>query len=164
MIRELSVSDSIHVAVDPITAYDAVSDVRQMGRWSPENTGAVVATPTLAVGDSFVGSNKRGPVRWETRCTVTRAEPGRAFAFDVEAWGKGGRLVPVRIASWAYDFEPVEGGTLVTETWRDGRTGWPTWTTRVFDRLATGAPSFAVFQRRNIRRTLANLKRALEIT
>ena len=42
MKRELSVSGWIHIKVDPETVYDAVSDVRQMGRWSPENKGAAV--------------------------------------------------------------------------------------------------------------------------
>ena len=76
------------------------------------------------VGMRFVGDNKRGPVRWQTECVVTAAEPGRRFAFDVERYGFGRFMVPVRIATWAYDFEPVDGGTRVTETWTDGRTGW----------------------------------------
>jgi hypothetical protein len=93
---------------------------------------------------------------------VTAAEPGRRFAFDVERYGFGRFMVPVRIATWAYDFEPVDGGTRVTETWTDGRTGWPDFATRIFDPIATRKPSFAEFQKGNIRRTLANLKKELE--
>ena len=164
MERELEVSGSIVIAVDPATAYDAVSDVRQMGRWSPENRGAVVKDgfEHAYVGMQFVGDNKRGSVRWQTECVVTDAEPGRRFAFVVRRYGFGRVMVPVRIASWAYDFEPVDGGTRVTETWSDGRTGWPDFTTRVFDPIATRKPSFAEFQKGNIRRTLANLKTELE--
>ncbi len=164
MARELTVSDSVVVAVDPATAYAAVSDVRQMGRWSPENTGAVLAEPDepVRVGTVFVGDNRRGRATWRTRCVVTAADPGHLFAFDVRAWGRGTRLLPVRVATWEYAFEAVEGGTLVTETWHDGRTGWPDVVASVFDRVATGRDSFATFQRGNIRRTLDRLRRELE--
>jgi hypothetical protein len=164
MEREFEVSGSIVIAVDPATAYDAVSDVRQMGRWSPENRGAIVKDgfEQAYVGMRFVGDNKRGPMRWQTECVVTDAEAGRGFAFDVRRYGFGRFMVPVRIASWAYDFERIDAGTRVTETWSDGRTGWPDFTTRVFDPIATRKPSFAEFQKGNIRRTLANLKRELE--
>ena len=164
MTREMKVSGSIDIAVEPETAYLAVSDVRQMGRWSPENRGAVVegGFDHAYVGMKFVGDNKRGSVRWQTKCVVTVADPGRRFAFDVNRYGFGRVLLPVSVATWAYDFEPIDGGTRVTETWQDGRTRWPDLTTRVFDPIATRKPSFADFQKGNIRRTLANLKRELE--
>ena len=164
MTREMEVSGSIVVGVDPKVAYDAVSDIRQMGRWSPENRGAVVKGDFdhAYVGMRFVGDNKRGPMRWQTECVVTVADPGRRFAFDVCRYGFGRFMVPVRVASWAFDFESVDGGTRVTETWSDGRTGWPDFATRVFDPIATRKASFAEFQKGNIRRTLANLKQELE--
>ncbi len=164
MTRETTVAGSIWIDVAPELAYDAVSDVTQMGRWSPENTGATVASPgrPAYVGMHFVGSNKRGPARWQTRCTVTSAERGVRFAFDVDRYGIAPVLLPVSVASWSYDFVAQDGGTLVTETWHDGRLRWPRLSVRVFDPLATGRPSFAEFQRGNIARTLANLKRELE--
>lgn len=164
MTREMTVADSIWIDVAPEVAYDAVSDVTQMGRWSPENTGATVAEPREAayVGMHFVGSNKRGPARWQTRCTVTAAERGRSFAFDVDRYGLAPVLLPVSVATWKYDFEAQDGGTLVTETWRDGRARWPHLSVRLFDPVATGRASFADFQRGNIARTLKNLKRELE--
>ena len=166
MNRELEVAGSIVIDVEPNVAYDAVSDIRQMGRWSPENLGGTVEGDfdQAYVGMRFVGDNKRGPVRWQTACVVTVAEPGRRFAFDVQRYGFGRFMVPVKIATWAYDFEPAEGGTRVTETWTDGRTRWPDFTTRIFDPIATRKPSFAEFQKGNIRRTLANLKTELEAT
>jgi hypothetical protein len=164
MAREFEVFQSIDIAVDPATAYAEVSDVRQMGRWSPENRGAVVkgGFDHAYVGMQFVGDNKRGGVRWQTECVVSAAEPGRRFAFDVVRYGYGRVMLPIRVATWAYDFEPVADGTRVTETWSDGRTGWPDFTTRIFDPLATRKRSFAEYQKGNIRRTLANLKRELE--
>jgi len=165
MAREFEVSRSIDIAVDPQTAYAAVSDVRQMGRWSPENRGAAIKDEEFTaahVGMRFVGDNKRGSARWKTECVVTAADAGSRFAFDVVKYGFGTRLIPVRIATWAYDFTPVDGGTRVTETWHDGRTRWPNIATRVFDPIATRKPSFAEFQKGNLERTLANLKRELE--
>lgn len=162
--REMTVADSVWIDVAPEVAYDAVSDVTQMGRWSPENTGATVVRPTgtAYVGMHFVGSNRRGPARWHTRCTVTVADRGSRFEFAVDRYGLAPLLFPVSVATWAYDFAPQDGGTLVTETWQDGRSRWPALSVRLFDPLATGAPSFAHFQRRNIARTLRNLKRELE--
>ena len=164
MTREFAVSDSIVIAVDPKVAYSAVSDIRQMGRWSPENRGGTVKGDfdEAYVGMRFVGDNKRGSVRWQTECVVTVAEPPRRFEFDVERYGYGRFMMPVQVATWGYDFETVDGGTLVTEIWTDGRIHWPDFATRVFDPIATRKPSFAEFQKGNIRRTLANLKKELE--
>ena len=164
MSRELSVSGSIHIAVDPDTLYDAVSDVRQMGRWSPENKGAEVrgGFQEAYVGMTFVGTNKRGPVRWQTRCTVTAADRGQLFAFDVDRYGVAPLLFPVQVASWEYAFASDGDGTLVTETWYDGRRWWPDVAVRVFDPVATRHRSFADFQRGNIARTLARLKFEME--
>lgn len=158
MTRERTVSDSVVINVRPLVAWAAVSDVTQMGRWSPENTGARVGAgrPTQ-VGTTFMGTNKRGLFRWSTGCRVTAAVPGERFAFQVRRFGK----VPVRIATWAYDFEPVDGGTRVTETWTDDRP-WPDLVAKVFDRMATGGQLFADYQRGNIRRTLDRLKAELE--
>ena len=164
MARELEISDSVTVGVDAQTAYEAVSDVRQMGRWSPENRGAIVEGEFNGahVGMRFVGDNERGSMRWKTECVVTSADPGQRFAFDVVKYGFGRPILRVKIATWAYDFEPTDGGTKVTETWMDGRTSWPDFAVRIFDPIATRKSSFAEFQRGNIRRTLANLKRELE--
>lgn len=162
--RPLEISDSVVVAVDPGTAYERVSDVTQMGRWSPENTGAVLSgtDTTVRVGTRFVGSNVRRGFRWHTECVVTVADPGRRFAFAVRRFGIGKPILPVAIATWEYAFAPVDGGTLVTEIWRDDRVRWPDAAAGVFDRLATGASGFAEFQRGNIRRTLDRLKSELE--
>jgi uncharacterized protein YndB with AHSA1/START domain len=164
MGRTMTVQDSVVVATDPLTLYDMLADPSQMSRWSPENTGADVPDPgsPLAVGSTFVGGNRRGWARWNTRCRVTAADPGERFAFDVFQIGPRTPLLKARIASWEYRLEPVEGGTRVTETWTDGRRWMPDAVANRVDRLATGGRSFADFQRRNIAKTLANLKADLE--
>ncbi len=160
----MQVHDSIVIAADPLTIFRQIADPSQMGRWSPENTGAVVPTPgePAGVGTSFVGSNRRGRARWVTRCTVTESDPGWRFAFDVREIGPRSPRLKAPIASWSYDFEAVDGGTKVTETWTDNRTGWPDFAATAFDKVVTGGKTFAVFQRRNIAKTLARLKADLD--
>lgn len=158
----MSVEDSIVINVEPNAAYAQIADPSQMGRWSPENKGAMVPSPgqPATVGTEFVGSNARGRGTWVTRCTVTAADPGRRFAFRVGAIGWKTPRTRAHIATWEYDFEPVDGGTRVTERWTDERTSSDRFVA-IFDRLVAGKP-FADFQRQNIARTLANLKTELE--
>src|SRR5699024_9234910 len=87
MSRQKTVSGSVVIDVDPQVAYAAVSDVTQMGRWSPENLGGTLGDGSdpgqVAVGTPFVGANRRGRAEWVTGCVVTAADPGRRFAFRV---------------------------------------------------------------------------------
>lgn len=164
MSRTMTVQDSIVVDADPMTIYRLVADPSQMPRWSPENVAGDVPEPgsPATVGTVFVGSNKRGRARWQTRCRVTASDPGERFTFDVFQFGLGTPIVSVRIATWDYAFEAVDGGTRVTETWTDGRRRWPDVLANTVDKFATGGRTFAEFQRRNIAKTLANLKADLE--
>jgi hypothetical protein len=157
------VSDSIDVAAPAEAIWTRVADPANMPRWSPENIGAPDgAGRTLAPGDVFTGRNRRGGARWITRCTVTESDPGRVFSFDVEAIGVRTPWLRGRIANWTYTFDATEAGTTVTETWTDHRTGWPDWTTAIFDRVATRRRGFWEFQEGNIARTLRNLKADFE--
>ncbi|MEW2630748.1 SRPBCC family protein [Streptomyces sp. NPDC048389] len=165
MARIFSVSDSVVIDAAPSTIYAQVSNPALMGRWSPENRGATVHDDRerAYVGMVFDGRNTRGPFSWTTRCTVTAADPGERFAFRVRAIGRRRPLLPGRIATWEYRFQPVAGGgTRVTETWIDDRRSWPDFVAVAFDKAATRGHTFAEFQRRNIRRTLDNLKHAIE--
>ena len=107
---------SLRIEAPADALYSLVSDVTQMGRWSPECTGCswVGGATGPTVGARFRGWNKRGVVRWFTTNEVVVAEPGREFAFETKQSG----------IRWGYRFQPApEGtGTLVTEyrePWRD---------------------------------------------
>ncbi len=109
--------DSRHILVDapPGPIYDLVADMPRMGEWSPECEGVEwTGTPSgPAEGSSFVGHNRGGPfrlMRWSRHGRVLAAERGVEFAFVTE---EGGRESTV----WRYRFEPVEGGTRVTESY-----------------------------------------------
>lgn len=167
MSREMKVSDSVEVpGVTPAEVYALVSDPTHMARWSPENTGAQVeqGSGSLTVRDVFVGTNKRGGTRWQTRCKVVAADPGERFAFDVVGWGLKSPLLKVSIARWEYTFEATGGGTKVTETWHDARRRWPDAIANAVDSKLTGGRSFAAFQKRNIAKTLEALRADLAVS
>ena len=142
------------VAATPDAVYAMVSDVTRMGSWSPETTSCrwIDGATGPAVGAKFRGTNKRGPLLWQTTCTVTAAEPGRRFAFEVS-------FGPAAISSWAYDLEPGgPGRTRVTESWSDRRHGG----LRLAAVPVMGIRDRAGHNRRNMQVTLAALKRAAE--
>jgi len=68
-------------------------------------------------GAVFTGHNQNGRHRWSTKCTVTDAEPGRRFGFEV-------RYAVLPIARWQYDIEEADGRCRVTESTWDRRPGW----------------------------------------
>jgi len=133
--------------------YDLVADLPRMGEWSPEcqkvewTDGSTAPT----VGATFVGHNKGGPaglMRWSRRGRVLDAERGCSFAFVTEEGGRDS-------TEWRYDFEQVEGGTLVTESY-DVR--WiPTWA-RIVDVPTNRCKELA----EAMEQTLGQLKAAAE--
>ena len=108
-MTDLTFSDSLFVDTDPDSLYALVSDVTNMGRWSPqckacwwenEDGGPVV-------GSWFKGRNETPDRTWETRSQVVVADPGREFAWEVN----GGWV------RWGFTFEPFDGGTRLTQSW-----------------------------------------------
>jgi uncharacterized protein YndB with AHSA1/START domain len=98
------------INASPERLWSMVSDVTRMGEWSPETVRATWLDGATgpAVGARFQGRNQRGPMKWTTTATITAAEPGREFAF----------LTAPGYTAWRYRFEPIDGGTLVTESCR----------------------------------------------
>jgi Polyketide cyclase / dehydrase and lipid transport len=108
-------SQQIVISTSPGRIYGLVSDLPRMGEWSPEceRVEWTGGTTVAAEGARFVGHNRGGPLRlmrWSRRGRVLAADPGREFAFVTE---EGGRESTV----WRYRFEPVDGGTQVTESY-----------------------------------------------
>ncbi|MGA7417821.1 MAG: SRPBCC family protein [Acidimicrobiales bacterium] len=104
----LNHSESVIVSRSADDLYDMVSDVTRMGEWSPVCRACWWDDgETPRVGAWFTGRNELPDRTWETRSEVAVAEPGREFT-----WVVGGTF-----ARWGYTFEPVAGGTKVTESW-----------------------------------------------
>lgn len=145
---------TIHIDAPAEHVYDLVVDVSRMGQWSPENTGTVGSPGPVGVGDRFWGVNRRGLVRWVTRCTVLEADRGRRFAFDVD-------MGPSPVSRWVYDFEQTGRGCEVTETWVDRRGGLLAAPVKWVGGLIIPGPR-ADHNQRNIEITLQRLKAAAE--
>ena len=103
----------IVIAAPPQRVYDLVADVTRTPELSPE----IVSVRWLgdaagpAVGARFEAVNvSSGGRRWKNRPVVTVADPGREFAFA--------RTEPFAgTVAWRYRFEPVQGGTRVSESY-----------------------------------------------
>ncbi len=102
-------------------------------------------------GAVFKGHNRNGLFRWSTTCTVTDAEPGRAFAFNVSYIG-------VPVAHWRYDIVADGAGCRVTEQTWDRRPGWFSKTAWV----GTGVRNRTAANIEHIRLTLQRLKEKAE--
>lgn len=152
-MTEPSATGRTEVAASPAQVYGLVSDLAGLSRVSAEfDRGSWLDGVTEArVGARFRGLNRNSWRRWSTTATVTAAEPGLCFAFDVA-------LAGVPIARWRYDIEPSEVGCVVTESTWDRR---PAWFKPLGD-LAVGVRDRAQHNRLNIERTLAQLKQAAE--
>jgi len=84
-----------------------------------DGSGAVVkakdgASHQLTMGSTFGMSMKMG-VPYSMSNTVIEFEQDRRIAWQTVLSGPLGRFVGGRI--WRYEFEPVDGGTKVTESW-----------------------------------------------
>ena len=150
----LTFSDSVVVARSPDELYDMVSDVTHMGDWSPvcracwwEEEGG-----SARVGAWFGGRNELPERTWETRSEVVAAERGREFAFVVNG----------TIARWGYTFEPVDGGTQLTESWEFLPSGQEMFRERFGDDADAQIANRAELARTGIPSTLAAIKRAAE--
>jgi hypothetical protein len=108
-------SEEVVVKATAERIYDLVANMTRMGEWSPEcqqvewEGGASAPVE----GARFVGHNRGGPrklMRWSRHGRILDADRGREFAFVTE---EGGRESTI----WRYRFEPVEGGTRVTESY-----------------------------------------------
>lgn len=150
-MKEIAVDRRIEA--DPAVVYDLISDVTRMGQWSPETVSCrwLGGAGTAVVGARFKGSNRHGWHRWSTTCTVTAADRGRRFGFEV---GLMGRV----IAKWEYEIEAQGNGCLVTERWTDGR---PVWMEKLSP-LASGVGDRAEHNRQTMNETLTRLKQAAE--
>lgn len=141
------------VRADPALLWAMVTDVTRMGEWSPENQGGewLDGADGAVVGAHFKGHNRRGKATWSTTCEVVEAEPGRIFAFRTSG-------SPNTV--WRYRFEPVDGGTHVTESFEMAK---PLGTfSRLLTRVTTGVTDRRSDMEEGARTTLARLKAVAE--
>lgn len=150
-MSDVRVSAEIAAPADRI--WHLVADLPRMGEWSPENTGGrwLDGASGPAVGARFRGSNRKGLRRWSTTCTVTAAEVGKRFTFEV-TYG------PLTISTWDYTFVADGDTTTVVEEWTDRRPLWM----KIGGAPVMGVADRGAHNRRGMEHTLAKLKAAAE--
>ena len=108
----------VTIDADPQAVYALITDLSALAACAEEAAAMRWVNGDAArPGAVFKGTNRNGIRRWTTKCTVTDAEPGSAFAFDVGYFG-------IPVAHWRYDIASANGGCRVTERMWDRRPGW----------------------------------------
>jgi hypothetical protein len=146
-------SDSIVINRSPEDVYDLVSDITRMGDWSPVCKACWWDEGESArVGAWFTGRNITPERTWETRSEVVAADRGREFVFVVNGTS----------TRWGYTFNPVEGGTEVTESWEVLPGGQAMFKERFGDDAEAQLAVRAEAARTGIPATLAAIKKTAE--
>lgn len=98
--------------------FDIVADPSQHPAF--DGSGTVKATPApsakVGLGDEF-GMSMHMYIPYKMVNEVVEYEEGRRFAWTPKLDGPAFMARNVGPVIWRYEFEEVEGGTLVTETW-----------------------------------------------
>ncbi|MFI9449005.1 SRPBCC family protein [Amycolatopsis sp. NPDC052450] len=153
-MTEPSATGKIAIAAPPEKVYALVSDPGALAGMAEEYEGHrwVGAAKEPAVGAKFRGRNRHGIRRWSTLSTITDADEGKRFAFEVTT------VAGLPVARWQYDIESTGDGCVAVESTWDRRPGWLRGPTSLF----TGVWKRDDANRANIAATLARLKAAAE--
>jgi uncharacterized protein YndB with AHSA1/START domain len=146
-----------HIAATPEAVFEVLADASKHAlidgsgtvQGLPEQDGKPPVAEPLALGSTFGMGMKMG-VRYTTRNVVVEFEPGRRIAWQTGPDGAWGKFVAGRV--WRYQLQPVEGGTLVRESWDISHDHQ-----RVLLKLGG---IYSGITRRNMERTLARLDAA----
>ncbi len=116
--KPASAQAEVRIDADPQAVYALITDLSTLAACAEEAAAMKWVNGDAArSGAVFKGMNRNGIRRWTTKCTVTDAEPGSSFAFDVGYFG-------IPVAHWRYDIARTDGGCRVTERMWDRRPGW----------------------------------------
>lgn len=150
-----SATGTVQINAAPDVVYRLITDLSVLADCAEENVGMDWRTGDSArPGAVFVGHNRHGGRRWSTMCTVTDADPGKVFAFDV-------RSAVIPVARWEYRITSNpggQGGCQVTESMWDRR---PRWFVGIAG-LVTGVKDRPTVNTEHIRITLERVKQRAE--
>lgn len=151
-MTEPAVTATVQIDARPEVVYGLITDLPTLASLAEEAVAMEWRKgDAVRPGAVFTGHNASARRRWSTKCTITDAEPGRLFAFDVTH-----TVLP--IARWQYDIVADDGGCRVTESTWDRRPGW----FRKLAGRATGVSDRAGANAEHIRLTLQRLKERAE--
>jgi hypothetical protein len=106
------------IGAEPSAIFAVLADARRHAQIDGSGMlqGTVEEEPqTLALGATFGMGMKMAVLRYSTVNRVVEFEQDRRIAWQTGPDGTWGRWVAGRI--WRYELEPVEDGTLVSESW-----------------------------------------------
>jgi uncharacterized protein YndB with AHSA1/START domain len=106
------------IRATPEVIFDVLSDASQHALIDGSGMvqGSVEKTPEqLSLGTTFGMGMKMAAVKYSTVNNVVEYEENRRIAWQTGPTGGWGRVLAGRI--WRYQLEPVDGGTLVRESW-----------------------------------------------
>jgi uncharacterized protein YndB with AHSA1/START domain len=106
------------IRASPEAIFDVLSDASQHALIDGSGMvqGSVERTPErLIQGTTFGMGMKMAAVKYSTVNNVVEYEENRRIAWQTGPTGRWGRVLAGRI--WRYRLEPVDGGTLVCESW-----------------------------------------------
>jgi Polyketide cyclase / dehydrase and lipid transport len=147
-----SAQAEVSIEANPDTVYQLITDLPTLASLAAElHTMEWRKGEAARPGAVFKGHNQNGSHKWSTTCTVTDAEPGRTFAFDV-------KYAVLPIARWRYDITPEGNGCRVTERTWDRRPGWFSKTAWI----GTGVRDRDAANSEHIKLTLQRLKEKAE--
>jgi hypothetical protein len=150
--NEPSATSTVEINAAPAAVYGLITDLNAMSEIAEQTEVMRWAKgDTAAPGAVFEGTNRNGWRKWTTKCTVTDAQPGATFAFNVSHTG-------VPVSRWQYDIAASGDGCTVTESTWDRRPGWYKFPAG----LATGVMNRQGANADNIQVTLQRLKKRAE--
>jgi hypothetical protein len=109
---------NVYIEASPEDVYDLVSDITNMGQWSPETVRCKwVKGDRPAVGARFKGYNRRGHARWSNTVEGIAADRGREFTFRRTVRHCG-------VCDWRYRIERQGAGTILSESYEVTKPDW----------------------------------------
>lgn len=149
-----SAAASVEIGAPPTVVYALITDLGVMAELAEEAAAMRWQRGGQAApGAVFKGTNRNGWRHWTTKCTVTDADVGQRFAFNVSHTG-------VPIARWQYEIVAADGGCRVTESTWDRRPWWY----KAPVGFVTGTPNRQKLNTDHIQATLKRLKARAEAT
>jgi hypothetical protein len=121
-----------------------------MPQWSPQCRLMRVLGP-VRQGTMTINLNRRNRMFWPTTSVVTEVIPEKKLAFRV----------PINRTIWAYELEPIDAGTRLTET-RHAENGVTAFSNMSVNTLMGGVPGFERELVDGMNATLSRIKAAAE--
>lgn len=151
--QRADVEADIEIKASPDSVYALVADLASLADLAAETTEMTWRKGNaVQPGAVFTGHNRNGSHTWSTTCTITDAEPGKRFAFDV-------KYAVMPVSRWQYDFDATaDGGCRVVERTWDRRPRW----FRPLAGRSTGVPDRTAANTEHINATLRRLKEVAE--